>query len=65
MTTDDGSILERGHLAGLAVVPVWERGVVCLRARVFLDERNHPGTEGFIRQGCCCPELPICGGKYE
>ena len=60
MTTNDSSVLERGHLASLAVVSVWEGAVVELRTGVFLDEGNHCGPEGCVRQGSRRPELPIC-----
>ena len=63
MATNDCSVLKRDHLTVLAAVPVWEGAIVYFRASVFLDERDHGGPEGFIRQGGCRPELPICWGR--
>jgi len=63
--TTDGSVLERGHLTVLAVVPVWEWTIIYPRASIFLDERDHSRSKSFVREGGCRPELPICRGKYR
>ena len=63
MTTDDSSVLKRGHFTVLTVVPVWEGTVVYPRASVFLDECDHGCAKGCVREGGCRPELPICRGK--
>jgi len=55
MTTDDGSVLERGHLTVLAVVTVWEWTIVYPRASIFLDERDHSRSKSFVREGGCRP----------
>ena len=63
MATNDGPVLKCDHLPVLTAVPVWEGVGVQPRASVFLDERDHGGSEGLVRQGCCRPELPICRKK--
>ena len=65
MTTNDGSVLKRGHLTVLAVVPIWEGTIVYPRAGIFLDERDHGRSKDFVRQGGCRPELPIYRRKYQ
>jgi len=65
MTTDDGSVLERGHLTVLTVIPVWEWTIIYPRASIFLDERDHGCSKDFVGEGGCCPELPICRRKYR
>ena len=67
MTANNSSVLEGGHLAGLAVVRVWEGPIIWHQARasVFLDEADHGGPEGFVRQCGRRPELPICRRKYQ
>ena len=59
MTANDRSVLERDHLAGLAIVPVREGTIVYPRTGVFLDSRNHGASKVSIRKGGCCPELPV------